>query len=51
MFAGEEEVESWRRDYDFGVGVDFGVVEVRDDFLDLGDGSIPVLSLAFVWKL
>jgi len=24
MLAGEEEVESWWSDYDFGVGVEFG---------------------------
>lgn len=42
VLAGEEEVEGWRGDDDFGVGVAFGVVEVGDDFFDCGDVAVPV---------
>ena len=34
VLAGEEEVEGWRGDDDFGVGVDLSVVEVLDDGFD-----------------
>lgn len=42
MLAGEEEVEGWRGDDDFGVGVDFGFVEMGDNLLDFGDCAVPV---------
>jgi len=41
VLAGEEEVEGWGRDDDFGVGVDFGVVEVFDDGFDGVDVAVP----------
>lgn len=41
VLACEEEVEGGRGDDDFGVLVDFGIVEVRDDFFDLGYGAVP----------
>lgn len=40
MFAGEEEVEGWRGDDDFGIGRALGVVEVGDDGFDGVDGAV-----------
>lgn len=44
VLAGEEQVEGGRGDDDFGFGIAGGVVEVRDDFFDLGDCAVPATS-------
>lgn len=41
VLAGEEEVEGRRSDDDFGLVRELGVVQMRDNVLDLGDGAVP----------
>lgn len=41
MLAGDEQVEGGRGDDDFGVGVEFGVVEALDDLFDGLDRAVP----------
>lgn len=41
VLAGDEQVEGWRGDDDFGVGVAFGVIEALDDVFDGLDRAVP----------
>lgn len=46
--ARQQEVEGWRGDHDFGVGVKLGGVEVGDDAADGFGGAVPVIIVLWL---